>query len=191
MSHQSPFRPDTNPATPAGGFAILHGTLAPEGCVVRLEGFARSVFEGPARVFASAEAAVAAIADGRIRSSDMLVLRHEGRDEPLVASSGVEAISKALNDAGLDRVTVLTDGRIGSGATGAVIGHIAPTASAGGAIAYVNDDDIIHVDIAGRRIDILADIDIRRGAKKRKATFGALEKYAQMVSSAPEGPVSA
>ncbi len=175
-------------AIPSIGFAILHGTLAPEGCVVRLDGFTRPAIEGPARVFAAADEAIAAITAGRIRSSDMIILRHEGREIDIIADRGATEVAAALKAAGLDGVTIISDGRIGSDAGVSAIGLIAPCASAGGPIAYAQDDDIIHIDIAGRRIDILADIEIRRGRARRKGKEfgGALEKYAQMVSSAAQ-----
>lgn len=186
MTVLTPFDRSTDaPAHKPGGFAILHGTFAPAGCVVRLDGFELDVFDGPARVFSTAGDALEAIAKGRIREGDILVLRHDARDANPFATEGVERIGAALASHGVERVTLLTDGRVGSKSQGAVIGSIAPSAQAGGPIAYVNDDDIIHIDIAGRRIDILADIDLRRGAKRKKTSaFGALDKYAAMVSAA-------
>jgi dihydroxyacid dehydratase/phosphogluconate dehydratase len=171
-----------------GGFAILNGTLAPQGCVVRLDGFSRPAIEGPARVFGSAEEAVAAIVSGRVRSSDMIILRHEGREIDIIADRGAAQVVAALAAAKLEGVTIISDGRIGSDAGISAVGLVAPCASAGGPIAYAQDDDIIHIDIAGRRIDILADIEIRRGRAQRKGKEfgGALEKYAQMVSSAAQ-----
>ncbi len=179
----------TQTATSAqSGFAILHGTFAPEGCVVRLGAFDSEIFDGPARVFSTAGEALEAIARGRIRECDILIIRNDARDamETLIlsAADGVAEVTAAIRTAGLERVTVITDGRIGSAATGAVIGNIAPSAAAGGPIAYVHDDDMIHIDIAGRRIDILADIDIRRGAKRKKAAFGPAERYAAMIAAA-------
>lgn len=175
-----------SPTPTASGFAILHGTLAPEGCVVRLEGFDSEVFDGPARVFGSSAEALAAIRAGRVRSCDIMIIRHDD-SAGMVSTSGLDDISAALGQAGADRVTVITDGRTGSTA-GAFIGNVAPSAASRGPIAYVNDDDIIHIDIAGRRIDVLADIDLRRSAKAKKPgaqTFGAgaLEKYARLVTS--------
>ncbi len=169
------------------GFAILHGTLAPEGCVVHPQAFSAQVFDGPARVFGAAGDAVQAIQSGRIRSTDILIVRHDERDADMNAADDMQLISAALEAHGLDRVTIITDGKTGRSADGAIIGQVTPAASAGGAIAYINDDDIIHVDIAARRIDVMADIDIRRGAKAQRPgakSFGALEKYARLVASA-------
>ena len=115
-------------------------------------------------------------------------MSNDSRDANPFATDGVEQIGAALQASGIERVTVLTDGRIGSKSNGAVIGSIAPSAQAGGPIAYVNDDDIIHIDIAARRIDVLADIDMRRAAKvirPGKVTFGAgaLEKYNRLFGA--------
>lgn len=170
----------------ASGFAILHGTLAPEGCVVRLGGFEADIFDGPARVFSTAGDALEAIAKGLIRDCDILIVRNDARYADILADTGVAAVTAALNASGLTKVTVITDGRTGSGASGAVIGNVAPSAAAGGPIAYINDDDIIHVDIAGRRIDVLADIDIRRGARRKKGTFNAADRYAAMIAAADQ-----
>ena len=169
----------------ASGFAILHGTLAPEGCVVKLDGFVTEIFDGPARVFGSTAEALDGIARGRVRACDIVIIRNDGED---ITADGLRAVTAAIEDAAIERVTVITDGRAGGSDTGAIIGHVAPSAAARGPIAYVNDDDIIHIDIAARRIDILADIDMRRAARMQKPgqkTFGAgaLEKYARMVTS--------
>lgn len=174
------------PAPTASGFAILHGTLAPEGCVVRLDGFDSEAFDGPARVFGSSAEALDAVRAGRVRSCDIMIIRHDDSAD-MVSTAGLDDIGAALTEAGADRVTIITDGRTGS-AQGPVIGNVAPSAASRGPIAYVNDDDIIHIDIAGRRIDVLADIDLRRSAKAKKPgsqTFGAgaLEKYARLVTS--------
>ena len=185
MTLQSPIHRQP-PAPGPSGFAILHGSLAPEGCVVRLDGFDSESFDGPARVFGSSAGAMDAIRAGRVRSCDIVIIRHDD-SAGMIATEGLDDISAALAEAGLERVTVITDGRTGQ-SEGAFIGNVAPSAASRGPIAYVNDDDIIHVDIAGRRIDVFADIDMRRSAKTQKPgarTFGAgaLEKYARMVTS--------
>lgn len=191
MTAQSPIHRQP-PSPTASGFAILHGTLAPEGCVVRLEGFDTEVFDGPARVFGSSVEALVAVRAGRIRSCDIVIIRHDDAAE-IVAAEGLDDIGAALREAGIERVTVITDGRTGQ-ANGAVIGNVAPSAASRGPIAYINDDDIIHVDIAGRRIDVMADIDLRRTTKSQKPgvrTFGAgaLEKYNRLVTSVTrDGP---
>ncbi len=187
MTAQSPFFRQMTPQTTQGGFAILHGTLAPEGCVARLEGFSDEAFDGPARVFASVAEAIAAIGRGRVRACDIIVIRHDDTMDAIFATDDTAAIATALSAHGLERVTVITDGRAGQGsATTAIIGNVAPSAAAGGAIAYINDDDIIHIDIAGRRIDVMADIDIRRGQRKKKAAFAPADRYATFVSQDPQ-----
>ncbi|ESQ88474.1 hypothetical protein ABAC460_15690 [Asticcacaulis sp. AC460] len=169
-------------AASASGFAILHGTLAPEGCVVKLDGFGVEIFDGPARVFGSTDEALAGI--GRVRACDIVIIRQDGE----ITAAGLQAFTDALEDAGIERVTVITDARTSGNENAAIIGHVAPGAQARGPIAYVNDDDIIHIDIAARRIDVFADIELRRASKAQKPgkiTFGAgaLEKYARMVTS--------
>ena len=170
---------------PATGFAILHGTLAPEGCVVKLEGFNVETFDGPARVFGSTAEALDGIQRGRVRACDIVIVRQDGED---ITAEGMDAVMHAITDACIERVTVITDARVDGAADNAIIGNVAPTAAARGPIAYINDDDIIHIDIASRRIDIFADIDMRRAVKLQKpgkTTFGAgaLEKYARLVTS--------
>ncbi|ESQ77613.1 dihydroxy-acid dehydratase [Asticcacaulis sp. AC402] len=171
--------------TASAGFAILHGSLAPEGCVVKLDGFTVDVFDGPARVFGSTRDALDGIARGRIRACDIVIIRQDGSE---ITAAGLQSVADALEDADIERVTVLTDARTTGSESGAIIGQVAPGAQARGPIAYVNDDDIIHIDIAARRIDVFADIDLRRATKAQKPgkiTFGAgaLEKYARMVTS--------
>jgi len=165
--------------TPSG-FAILHGSFAPAGCVVRLDGFTAQIYDAPARVFDAADDAVQAIMGGRVRAGDCVIIRCDDCN----GMCDLSAVMRALDDAALDRVTVISDSRLGT-TGGAVIGHVAPSAAARGPIAYVQDDDILHIDIPARRIDVLADIDIRRAARAQKpgkATFGAgaLEKYARL-----------
>jgi dihydroxy-acid dehydratase len=132
-------------------------------------------------VFESSADAISGIAAGRVRSCDILIVRgDEGFD--------ADSLQAALNDAGLERVTLITDASARD-ASGAVIGHVAPSAAARGPIAYVNDDDIIHIDLTNGRIDVLADIDLRRGVRTQKpgkAVFGAgaLQKYARLVTAA-------
>ena len=175
--------------TNQGGFAILHGTLAPEGCVARLDGFADEAFDGPARVFSSISDAIDGINSGRVRACDIVIIRHDDTLDAIFATDDMGAVSAALADRGLERVTLISDGRAGN-ASGpnseekiGIIGNVAPSAAAGGPIAYVNDDDIIHIDIAGRRIDVMADIEIRRGGRRKKASFAPADRYAAMFSN--------
>ncbi len=166
-----------------GGFAILHGTLAPEGCVARLDGFTDEAFDGPARVFTSINDAIDGINRGRVRSCDIVIIRHDDSMDAIFATDDMGAVSAALADNDLERVTLITDGRAGNASGAGIIGNVAPSAAAGGPIAYVNDDDIIHIDIAGRRIDVMADIAIRQGARRKKASFAPADRYAAMFSN--------
>ena len=165
-----------------GGFAILHGTLAPEGCVARLDGFSDEAFDGPARVFSSIAEAIDGIGRGHVRACDVIVIRHDDTMDAIFATDDMGAVCDALAARGLERVTVITDGRAGNASGAAIIGNVAPSAAAGGPIAYVNDDDIIHIDIAGRRIDVMADIAIRKGGRRKKAAFAPADRYAAMLS---------
>ena len=179
------FRQMTQQST-QGGFAILHGTLAPEGCVARLDGFADEAFDGPARVFASIADAIDGIGRGRVRSCDIVIIRHDDSLDALFATDDMAQVTDALAAHGLERVTLITDGRAGNAAGAGIIGNVAPSAAAGGPIAYINDDDIIHIDIAGRRIDVMADIEIRKGARRKKAAFAPADRYAAFVSQDPQ-----
>lgn len=169
-----------------GGFAILHGTLAPEGCVARLDGFTDEAFDGPARVFTSIADAIDGIHRGRVRSCDIVIIRHDDSMDAIFATDDMGAVSAALAENDLERVTLITDGRAGNAAGAGIIGNVAPSAAAGGPIAYVNDDDIIHIDIAGRRIDVMADIEIRKGNRRKKASFAPADRYAAMLSQTPQ-----
>ena len=193
MTAQSLHFRQTTAHTQHGGFAILHGTLAPEGCVARLDGFsdprssseavAQSIaFDGPARVFSSIAEAIDGIDSGRVRSCDIIIIRHDDAMDAIFATDDMGAVCDALAARGLERVTVITDGRAGNAQGAAIIGNVAPSAAAGGPIAYVNDDDIIHIDIAGRRIDVMADIEIRKGGRRKKASFAPADRYAAMLS---------
>jgi len=175
------FRQMTAP-TNQGGFAILHGTLAPEGCVARLDGLSDEAFDGPARVFASINDAIDGINRGHVRSCDIVIIRHDDSMDAIFATDDMGAVSAALAENDLERVTLITDGRAGSASGAGIIGNVAPSAAAGGPIAYVNDDDIIHIDIAGRRIDVMADIEIRKGGRRKKASFAPADRYAAMLS---------
>ena len=188
MTAQTAFFRQTTAHTNQGGFAILHGTLAPEGCVARLDGFADEAFDGPARVFSSIAEAIEGIGRGHVRACDIIIIRHDDTLDAIFATDDMVAVSDALAAKGLERVTVITDGRAGSASGGVqeaktgIIGNVAPSAAAGGPIAYVNDDDIIHIDIAGRRIDVMADIEIRKGGRRKKASFAPADRYAAMLS---------
>ncbi|EHR59898.1 dihydroxy-acid dehydratase [Saccharomonospora cyanea] len=182
----------SDPIHPTGGVTILHGTLAPEGAVVKSAGFDRTRFEGRARVFDGEQAAMAALPE--LSAGDVVVIRYEGpRGGPGMRE--MLAVTGAIKGAGLGRdVLLLTDGRFSGGTTGLCIGHVAPEAAHGGPIAFVRDGDPIVVDLSSRTLDLLvedAELARRRdgwsppGIEHR----GVLGKYARLVRSASEGAV--
>ncbi len=182
-----------NPIHASGGITILHGSLAPEGAVVKSAGFDADVFEGPARVFERERAAMDALANGEINAGDVVVIRYEGpKGGPGMRE--MLAITGAIKGAGLGKdVLLLTDGRFSGGTTGLCIGHIAPEAVDAGPIAFVRDGDLIRVDIAARSLDLLVDeaeLASRRSGWEPlppRYTRGVLAKYSRLVRSAAEG----
>jgi dihydroxy-acid dehydratase len=186
----------SDPLKPRGGFAILRGSLAPAGCVVKLAGHDRNSHTGPARVFDSEEHAFAAVQAGAIKPGDVVVFRHEGpRGGPGMRE--MLAVTAALTGAGLgEHVALLTDGRFSGATHGFMAGHVAPEAARGGPIAAVADGDEITIDVDARRIDVALDDDeiARRlaayEAPPNSDATGVLAKYAALVSSASEGAVT-
>ncbi|MEI3845092.1 MULTISPECIES: dihydroxy-acid dehydratase [unclassified Microbacterium] len=182
-----------DPIHETGGITILHGTIAPEGAVVKSAGFDGNVFEGPARVFERERAAMDALEAGEIVAGDVVVIRYEGpKGGPGMRE--MLAITAAIKGAGLGKdVLLLTDGRFSGGTTGLCIGHIAPEAVDAGPIAFVRDGDLIRVDIAARTLDLLVDeaeLDSRRLGWEPlppRYTRGVLAKYSRLVRSAAEG----
>lgn len=182
-----------NPIHATGGLTILHGSLAPEGAVVKTAGFDAAVFEGPARVFERERGAIDALAAGDIEAGSVVVIRYEGpKGGPGMRE--MLAITAAIKGAGLGKdVLLLTDGRFSGGTTGLCIGHIAPEAVDAGPIAFVRDGDLIRVDIAARTLDLLVDeaeLSSRREGWEPlppRYTRGVLAKYSKLVRSAAEG----
>ncbi len=185
-----------NPIHASGGITILHGSLAPEGAVVKTAGFDAEVFEGPARVFEREREAMDALTAGTIAAGDIVVIRYEGpKGGPGMRE--MLAITAAIKGAGLGKdVLLLTDGRFSGGTTGLCIGHIAPEAVDAGPIAFVRDGDLIRVDIAARSLDLLVDpaeLEARRNGwapLPPRYTRGVLAKYARLVTSAAKGAVT-
>ncbi|WP_222618749.1 dihydroxy-acid dehydratase [Nakamurella sp. PAMC28650] len=185
-----------NPLHRTGGIAILHGSMAPDGAVVKTAGFDLAVFEGPARVFERERAAMDALTDGRIRPGDVIVIRYEGpKGGPGMRE--MLAITAAIKGAGLGKeVLLLTDGRFSGGTTGLCIGHIAPEAVDGGPIAFLRDGDVIRVDIAARTIDLLVGAEELVGRRDGWAPLshqyrrGVLAKYSKLVGSAARGAIT-
>ncbi|MDJ0313152.1 dihydroxy-acid dehydratase [Arthrobacter sp. H35-D1] len=182
-----------NPIHKTGGITILHGTMAPEGAVVKSAGFDLDVFEGTARVFEREQGALQALDKGEIHSGDVVVIRYEGpKGGPGMRE--MLAITGAIKGAGLGKdVLLLTDGRFSGGTTGLCIGHVAPEAVDGGPIAFVKDGDKIRVDIAQRTFDLLVDgseLEARKVGWEplpAKFTTGVLGKYVKLVNSASTG----
>lgn len=184
-----------NPIHPSGGITILHGSLAPEGAVVKTAGFDSDVFEGTARVFDGERAALDALQDGTITVGDAVVIRYEGpKGGPGMRE--MLAITGAIKGAGLGKdVLLLTDGRFSGGTTGLCVGHIAPEAVDGGPIALLRNGDRIRLDVAGRVLDVLADPAEFASRQQDfsppppRYTTGVLSKYVKLVSSAAVGAV--
>ncbi|KZE41457.1 dihydroxy-acid dehydratase [Microbacterium sp. T32] len=185
-----------DPIHATGGITILHGSLAPEGAVVKSAGFDADVFEGPARVFERERAAMDALEAGDINAGDVIVIRYEGpKGGPGMRE--MLAITAAIKGAGLGKdVLLLTDGRFSGGTTGLCIGHIAPEAVDAGPIAFVRDGDLIRVDIAARTLDLIVD-DAELSSRREgweplppRYTRGVLAKYSKLVHSAAEGAVT-
>lgn len=182
-----------NPIHATGGLTVLHGSMAPEGAIVKSAGFDAEVFEGTARVFEREQHAMDALAANELQKGDVVVIRYEGpKGGPGMRE--MLAITGAIKGAGLGSdVLLLTDGRFSGGTTGLCIGHIAPEAAVGGPIGLVEDGDVIRVDIAARSIEL--DVTEDELARRRttwqpiepKFTTGVLGKFAQLVQSAAEG----
>jgi dihydroxy-acid dehydratase len=178
---------------PRGGFAILRGSLAPEGCVLKLAGQDRQKHVGPARVFDGEEAAFAAVQAGSIRAGDVIVIRYEGpRGGPGMRE--MLAVTAAIVGRGLgDSVALVTDGRFSGATYGMMAGHVSPEAERGGPIALLHEGDVVTIDVASRRLDVDADLPARARAfipPPPRRVGGALAKYAALVSSASEGAVT-
>lgn len=190
-------RTTDNPYSKTGGIAVLKGNLAPDGCVVKRSAVAPEmlVHEGPAKVFDSEEEAIKAIYDGKIVKGDVVVIRYEG---PAGGPGMREMLSptSAIAGMGLDKdVALITDGRFSGATRGASIGHISPEAVSGGLIAYVQDGDIISINIPEYKIQLMVspeEIERRKATTSLKVKTdikGCLARYAQMVSSADKGAI--
>jgi dihydroxy-acid dehydratase len=185
-----------DPLKPTGGLAILRGSLAPDGCVVKLAGHERLHHTGPARVFDSETACFEAVKNRLIDPGDVVVVRYEGP----VGGPGMQemlSVTAALQGEGLGgSVALLTDGRFSGGTHGLMIGHVAPEAALGGPIGLVAEGDEIVIDVEARTLDLNvsdATLAARRAAWQPPAPRylgGVMAKYAALVSSASEGAVT-
>ncbi|MEP6598103.1 MAG: dihydroxy-acid dehydratase [Actinomycetota bacterium] len=202
LAEVSPADPDgtvihalADPIHPTGGLTILHGSLAPEGAVVKSAGLDSDRWDGTARVFDGEQRAMDAVAAGKLRSGDVVVIRWEGpKGGPGMRE--MLAVTGAIKGAGLGKdVLLLTDGRFSGGTTGLCVGHVAPEAAVGGPIALVQDGDRIRLDMSTRSLDLVVDgaeLERRRAGWKplpRRFDYGVLGKYAKLVGSAASGAV--
>lgn len=190
-------RPIDNPYSQTGGIAVLRGNLAPDGCVVKRSAVAKEmlVHSGPAKVFNSEEDAIEAIRGGKIKAGDVVVIRYEG---PAGGPGMREMLSptSAIAGMGLDKdVALITDGRFSGATRGAAIGHVSPEAVSGGNIAFVEDGDIISINIPEYSITLEVPDDVlekrRANTKilKKENITGYARRYAAMVSSADKGAI--
>jgi dihydroxy-acid dehydratase len=190
------FAPDQPLAPPNRHIRVLHGNLAPQGCVLKLSGKDLTGFSGPARVFEREEDALEAILGGRIEAGDVVVIRYEGpRGGPGMRE--MLSPSAALMGAGLGAsVALVTDGRFSGGTHGIMIGHVAPEAQSGGPLAVVREGDIVDIDLQRDELNLKFD---DAALRERLASWrppadayarGVLAKYARLVSSASQGAVT-
>lgn len=191
-------RPIDNPYSPTGGIAVLQGTLAPMGAVVKRSAVAEEmlVHSGPARVFNSEEEAIAAIFGKKIKSGDVVIIRYEG---PKGGPGMREMLSptSAIAGMGLDKeVALITDGRFSGATRGASIGHVSPEAADGGPIGLVKEGDIISINIPEGKLDLVVDEAVLEERRKNfvpkecPIKTGYLARYAKHVSSAAEGAIN-
>lgn len=197
-AHEAPgqqvVRSCDDPFQPRGGFAILRGNLAPDGCVIKLAGHGRTRFRGPARVFDREPAAFEAVQQRRIRAGDIVVIRYEGpRGGPGMRE--MLAVTAALVGQGLgDEIALVTDGRFSGATHGFMIGHVCPEAADGGPLALLTDGDPLTIDVEAGVLSVDADLEARRNEWQpppAAARQGVYARYIDDVSSASTGAVTA
>ena len=184
------------PLKKTGGLVILHGNLAPEGCVAKISGHERLSHKGPARVFESEEDAMTAVTSKRIRAGDVVIIRNEGpKGGPGMRE--MLSVTAAIVGEGLgESVALLTDGRFSGATRGLMLGHVAPEAAHGGPIALIREREIISIDVNKREANVeVSDQVLQQRAKEWKPrppryASGVFAKYATLVSSAAEGAVT-
>jgi dihydroxy-acid dehydratase len=185
-----------NPIKKSGGLVILRGSLSPEGCVIKVTGIERKGQRGPAKVYEREEDAMKAVTGGEIKDGDIVVIRYEGpKGGPGMRE--MLGVTGAIMGAGLgDTTALLTDGRFSGATRGFMVGHVAPEAVDGGPIAFVQNGDIINIDIENRKIDLEVDeatLAARRAlwtAPPPKYRDGVFAKYIKTVSSSSEGAIT-
>jgi dihydroxy-acid dehydratase len=193
---QTVLRTMAAPMHPTGGITILHGSLAPEGAVVKSAGLSGTVFHGTARVFDGERAALDALEAGRITAGDAVVIRYEGPKGGPGMREMLAITAGAIKGAGLGRdVLLITDGRFSGGTSGPCVGHVAPETVDGGPIALVRDGDPIVLDIANATVDLGVDTG---ELQRRRTTWaplpprytrGVLAEYIKLVGSASQGAI--
>ncbi len=192
---QDAVMPVSRPIRPTGGIVILRGNLAPDGAVVKVGGHERPRHRGPARVFDSEEAAMAAVTSGLIRPGDVVVIRYEGPS----GGPGMRemlGVTAAIVGEGLgETVALVTDGRFSGATRGLMVGHVSPEAAREGPLAAVRDGDMIAIDAERRALDVEVPaeelarrLDAWRPPEPKYAS-GVFARYAMLVSSASEGAV--
>jgi dihydroxy-acid dehydratase len=197
IKDQSVIRPVSDPYHVQGGLAVLFGNLAPDGCVVKQSAVVDEMMkhQGPARVFDTEEAATEAILGGKIHAGDVVVIRYEG---PAGGPGMREMLTPTSAIAGMGlgaACALITDGRFSGGTKGACIGHVSPEAANGGPIAMINENDIIHIDIPAKTIELMVPEDEIRKRQARwakpepKIKTGYMARYARQVSSAAQGAI--
>jgi len=191
-------RPLAEPIKATGGFAILRGNVAPDGCVVKLSGHERRKHVGPARVFDGEEAAMAAVLGHEIKAGDVVVIRGEGP----AGGPGMRemlSVTAAIVGEGIgEDVALITDGRFSGASRGFMVAHVAPEAVRGGPIAALADGDELTIDADTRRLDVaLSDEEIaarvsayRQPPRADEHVDIAIQKYAKLVGSAAEGAIA-
>jgi dihydroxy-acid dehydratase len=197
LANRTVISPLESPVHTQGGIAILHGSLAPEGAVVKQTAVSASMQKhtGPARVYDSEEESMAGIVGGEVKAGDVVIIRYEGpKGGPGMRET--LAPTSAIAGAGLsESVALITDGRFSGGTRGPCIGHASPEAAVGGPIALVADGDMISIDIPARKVDLLVDPAVLEQRRKDwkplepKITSGILARYRNSVTSASRGSV--
>ena len=193
---QAVIAPLDHPLKKTGGLVILHGNIAPEGCVVKISGHEHLTHRGPARIFESEEAAMTAVTAKQIKAGDVVVIRNEGpKGGPGMRE--MLGVTAAIVGEGLgDSVALLTDGRFSGATRGLMIGHVSPEAALGGPIAALHEGDTVHIDVNQRKLEVeLNDATLKqrlaawKAPKPRYAT-GVFAKYGALVHSASEGAIT-
>ncbi|MEM1937012.1 MAG: dihydroxy-acid dehydratase [Candidatus Caldarchaeum sp.] len=188
-------RPITNPIHPTGGIAILKGSLAPEGAVVKSTASTVETFKGPAKVYDSEEEAYRALLRREVAAGDVVVVRYEGpKGGPGMRE--MLAVTAIVVGQGLkEKVALITDGRFSGATHGLMVGHVSPEAAVGGPLAAVRNGDTIVIDVPRRRLDVeLDEAEVRKRLQawtppKPRYSSGVLAKYAKLVGSASKGAV--